>query len=95
MARRKDIPTNTYRFMCERLGNTNYHIEFETKEEAMAYVEELNDNKISWYGVYEVDVVRNILITVTHKRLFETTIHLPAKEESPTNSKPHRRKRHI
>lgn len=60
---------NLYRFMCLRAKNTNYHIDFPTKEEAMEYVNELNDPKIEWFGVYEIDEKRDTLKSVYQKRL--------------------------
>ena len=70
MARKKmAVEPSIFRFMCLRNGNTNYHMDFTTKEEAIAYADELNDPKIEWYGIYEVSPLKDYLISVTSKRL--------------------------
>lgn len=58
-----------YRFMCEREGNTSYHVDFSSKSEALVYLDELNDDKIMWYGLYEVDNVLNKIIPIECKRV--------------------------
>lgn len=69
-----------YVFMCERLGNSSYHVDFDTKEEALEYVANLDDPKISWYGVYKKNLKKDYLETVMSKRIFETVIQNPRKE---------------
>lgn len=61
--------SNLYRFMCIKSDHMNYHIDFKSYNEAMQYVYNLNDSKISWYGLYELESSSNKLKLVTHKRL--------------------------
>ena len=65
-----------YRFMCMRNGNTNYSKDFKTKDEAVQYAENLNDDKIEWYGIYKIDPLEKCLIRVISKRLqpYKTSI---------------------
>jgi hypothetical protein len=58
-----------YRFMCMRNGNTNYSKDFKSKDEAIKYAENLNDDKIEWFGIYEINPLEKYLIRVISKRL--------------------------
>lgn len=69
MARKKEIAPSVFRFMCIRTGNTNYSLDFDSKEAGLEYIEELNDPKIEWYGFYEIDNLRETLNRITAKRL--------------------------
>lgn len=60
---------STYRFMCLRAKSTNYSMSFETKDEALQYAESLDDPKIEWYGIYELDPECDYLKAVVSKRL--------------------------
>lgn len=55
MAKKVTESNVLYRFMCIRAGNTNYHTDFSSLTEANNYIENLNDSKIHWYGLYKVD----------------------------------------
>lgn len=63
-----DIPA-VFRFMCLRSKNTNYHKDFSSKEELLEYANSLNDPEIEWYGLYELNFVRDTLDTIDYKRL--------------------------
>lgn len=70
MSRKKtNTVSSTYRFMCIREKGTNYTTDFETREAALKYAEELDDSKIEWYGVYELDPNSPYLKTLVSKRL--------------------------
>lgn len=87
MARKKtDNVSSTYRFMCIREKGTNYTADFETREAALKYAEELDDSKIEWYGVYELNPNLTYLVTLVSKRL------IPHEQcyKLPTGSKPER-----
>ena len=79
----------SYRFMCDRVGGTGYHLDFETKDDALSYANTLSDPKIAWYGVYELDAARNTQITLLSNRIFETVIHIP-KQSNSTEPKQHK-----
>lgn len=55
--------------MCLKERDGNYHLDFNSREEALLYAESLNDSKIEWYGVYEVDPALPYLNLVVSKRL--------------------------
>lgn len=97
MSRKKNVTTepSIFRFMCIREKNTNYHLDFPTKEEALAYCEELNDSKIEWYGVYELSPLCNTLISITNKRLqpYNDTIYVAPKEDTKERRKRKRKSR--
>lgn len=87
MAKRKidNSKPKVYRFMCMCVKcSGNYHMDFSSKDEALAYVESLNDPKIEWCAVYELDDVRDTLIPVISKRLlpYDDSIPKLTKEES-------------
>lgn len=65
----KKTELSTYRFMCVKTNNLNYHIDFKSYDNAIQYVNYLNDNKIEWYGLYELEPSSDYLKLVTHKRL--------------------------
>lgn len=77
-----------YRLMCEKVNSNGYHVDFNSKDEAIKYAEELDDPKISWYGIYEIDPALPYLQYVTDKRLIP---HDDApkyiKKEEPNNIK--------
>lgn len=86
-----EVKPTIYRFMCERTNNQNYHTDFNSKEEGLKYIESLNDPKISWYGLYELDEVKDRLNTIVSKRL----IQLPntiSKQSENQNTKKTRKK---
>lgn len=92
MARKKaPVDPSIFRFMCLRDGNTNYHKDFSTKEDALQYADELNDNKIEWYGIYEISPLKDYLISVDNKRLkpYKDNIIVKSKEDD----KPVRKRR--
>lgn len=70
MAKKKISNNSIYRFMCVRsVKGTNYHTDFPTKEEALSYIDSLDDNKIEWYGLYEINELNPYLKWITSKRL--------------------------
>lgn len=70
MAKKKISNNSIYRFMCVRsVKGTNYHTDFKTKEEALSYIDSLDDNKIKWYGLYEINELSPYLKWITSKRL--------------------------
>lgn len=94
MARRKPSEDpSVFRFMCLRNGNTNYHKDFFTKEEALQYAEELNDPKIEWYGIYELNPNCDHLISIDHKRLQPYRDEIIVKPKQEERQVKHRRKR--
>ena len=94
MARKKtEVAPSIFRFMCIKTDSKNYHIDFQSEEEALRYTEELNDPKIEWYGVYELDPMKTYMTSVTHKRLIphnDTVIYSMPKQEEKVKQ---RRKR--
>ena len=85
MARKKStVEPSTFRFMCLKTDNKNYHLDFTTKEEAIQYADTLNDSKIEWYGIYELDPRKDYMIDVVSKRLIphNDMIIVKPKEES-------------
>lgn len=94
MSRKKTEKTpDVYRFMCIRNGNSNYHVDFTSQEEALQYVNELNDPKIEWYGVYEISPDSNNLKLVTGNRLIPFNDHIVVKEKETKEVKVHRKRR--
>lgn len=66
----KQQDPSVFRFMCIRsTKGTNYHTDFATKEEAIDYIQSINDPKIEWYGLYEISPNSDHLITVLSKRV--------------------------
>lgn len=78
-----EIHPSIYRFVCMRDKSTNYHLDFASLNEAIAYTEELNDSKIEWYGVYELRPDKDYLITVLSKRLRPYDDSIPVSKDSP------------
>ena len=98
MARKtKEKEPSIFRFMCIKTDNKNYHLDFSSKDEVLQYVDELDDDKIEWYGVYELDPACLYQKSITHKRLIphDDTIPLKYLKESRPDivEKPTRRKR--
>lgn len=69
MKSKKKSEPNLYRFMCVKIDNMNYHIDFTSYNEAVQYVNDLNDAKIAWYGLYELESSSDRLKPIIHKRL--------------------------
>ena len=83
MARKKSSAeqASSYVFMCMRIDNKNYHVDFKTKEEAINYANNLKDKKAEWWGIYEMKPNREYLTTVTYKRLITFDKVKPPKRE--------------
>lgn len=56
-------------FMCLKDKTQGYSMEFDTNESALNYIENLNDQKIEWYGLYKVDHLADTLRPIVSKRL--------------------------
>ena len=96
MSRKKtSIEPSTFRFTCIKTDNKNYHLDFTAKEEALQYVDELNDSKIEWYGLYELDPRKDYMQLVTHKRLIphNDTIYVKARSDESVSIKQRRKTR--
>jgi hypothetical protein len=95
MAKKRSEESSVYRFMCIRSNNSNYHVDFASKNEALNYIEELNDSKIEWYGVYEISNNCNYLKPVVSKRLipFNDRVDLKLLKEKVSDNKRVRKRR--
>ena len=83
MPRAKKVKENKtdcklYRFMCLKSGkNNNYHADFTSSDDVIEYANNLNDNDIEWYGIFEVDSDKNTLHRVVCKRLKPIDMSIP------------------
>ena len=94
MSRKKSTKPSTFRFICMRDKNTkNYHVDFDTKEEALKYVEELNDSKIEWYGLYEINPDEDYFIPHLSKRLIPHDDTVPEISKDNVNKRKERHRR--
>lgn len=72
-----------YRFMCLKSGkNNNYHTDFKSSDDAIEYANNLNDCDIEWYGIFEVDSVKNTLHRIVCKRLKPIDMSIPESIQS-------------
>lgn len=69
MAKFVDKYKKIYRFMALTKNCSNYHVDFDSQQEGIDYINQLNDSKIEWYGLYEVDSVNDKLKTIISKRV--------------------------
>ncbi len=76
-----------YRFMCVKTDDYGYHIDFNSKEDAITYAEKLNDSKIEWYGIYELNPKYDYWLMVTHKRLIQHNNLVHIKKDSKVHHK--------
>lgn len=83
MAKVKQDSSNIYRFMCITSKNTNYHIDFNSKSEALSYIDSLNDPKIEWYGLYEIYTSRDYMHRILSKRIKPYNDTISVSKESP------------
>ena len=88
-------PEAKYRFIAIRRVGDNFSVEFTTKESALSYIDELNDNRIEWYGLFEIDAKRDTLHTVLHKRLIPYDMSLPVSKKEETKKPEHAKKKRI
>lgn len=49
----------------------NNHVDFQTKEEALDYANNLNSSLIEWYGIYELDPICNYMKRIVSNRLIK------------------------
>jgi len=89
MAKKKIEEASKYRFMCVKKKNGNYTKEFESKDEALQYANELDDKDIEWYGIYEVSPYSPYLNTIVSKRLIphDLCYIVPSNNKPSTESK--------
>ena len=88
MPRAKKVKENKtdcklYRFMClKSVKNNNYHADFTSSDDAIEYANNLNDDDIEWYGIFEVDSDKNTLHRVVCKRLKPIDMSIPENIQS-------------
>lgn len=82
---KKSTEPSIFRFMCITTDNRNYHIDFQSKDEALQYTDELSNSKIEWWGLYELKPNCDHQITVTHKRLIPHSALNYITQETCTN----------
>lgn len=91
MSRKKSlVDPSIYRFICLKLDCKNYHVDFQTKEDAIKYADELKDDTIEWYGIYELNSSKDYMVRIIHKRLLphKTTVYT-----SPESNKRNKNKK--
>lgn len=77
------VDQKLFRFMCLKSGkNSSYHTDFTSSDEAIEYVNNLNDDDIEWYGIFEVDSNKNTLHRVLCKRLKPIDMSIPENIQS-------------
>lgn len=77
------VDQKLFRFMCLKSGkNSSYHTDFTSSDEAIEYVNNLNDDDIEWYGIFEVDSNKNTLHRVLCKRLKPIDMSIPENVQS-------------
>lgn len=77
------VDQKLFRFMCLKSGkNSSYHTDFTSSDDAIEYVNNLNDDDIEWYGVFEVDSNKNTLHRVLCKRLKPIDMSIPENVQS-------------
>jgi len=90
----KNVEPSIFRVMIERLPFNQSHIDFNSKEEALQYVHNLNDPIVAWYGVYEISPLSDYLIDIENKRLIPHDDRIIIKpKESNINDEKGKRKR--
>lgn len=91
--KKQEVSPSLFTFMCLRVGG-NYHKDFSTKEEALEYIESLNDPKIEWYGIYEIEPGVQHMKLVVSKRLISNNVNnKQCKENKQTSSEQKRTRR--
>lgn len=64
------VEPSVFRFICLREKSVaNYHVDFTSKEDALDYIDKLNDSKIEWYGLYEINPKSDYLKAIVNKRI--------------------------
>lgn len=70
MAKKVKQEPSIYRFMSVTPSKgSNYHLDFSSKEEAITYIQSLDESQFLWYGLYEISANSDHLTPVLRKKI--------------------------